>query len=111
MVVATVVIVLGNERLYASLSKRCKAHLTHVLKLPKSGGVVTQHDAAHRRRTAMARVRDYFYGRRGELCPYSYVVPFKDMALRRIGEGTWGYTVAPLGKDVVGGNANGRTDP
>jgi len=56
------------------------------VKLAKSGGVVTR-DPTYRRKTRMNRIREYFYGIAGDLCPHSTVVDFKDVVIYKVGGG------------------------
>jgi polyribonucleotide 5'-hydroxyl-kinase len=84
---ADYVAVIDHERLYNDLMQvfQNKKNI-HILKLAKSGGVVTR-DTPFRRKCRMNRVREYFYGITGDLCPHSTVVDFKDVCIYRIGGG------------------------
>lgn len=75
-----------------------------VLKLAKSGGVVTR-PTQFRRKTRMNKVREYFYGVSGDLCPHSTIVDFKDVQVVQIGGGP----AAPLSALPVG--ATSTIDP
>jgi polyribonucleotide 5'-hydroxyl-kinase len=54
-----------------------------VLKLPKSGGVVTV-DPGHRKATAKRLVHEYLYGPRGLFCPRPIVLPFAQLRLFQV---------------------------
>lgn len=85
------VLVLGSERLYSELFQKLSDDRQglEVIKLAKSGGVVSR-DKVYRRRWQMQRIREYFYGTpKFELSPYSTTVSFNDVSVRRIAEGTW----------------------
>jgi len=79
------VLVLDNERLFSDLNKLYGSKIK-VLKLPKSGGVVTR-SAQVRRQIKNNKIREYFYGPTGDLCPHSTVVEFKDIIIFRVGGG------------------------
>jgi polyribonucleotide 5'-hydroxyl-kinase len=57
-----------------------------VVKLPRSGGVVPR-PASQRKEARAARVREYFYGARGNLLPASITVPAESLLVFRIGGG------------------------
>lgn len=57
-----------------------------VVKLPRSGGVVPR-PASQRKEARAARVREYFYGARGNLLPASITVPSESLLVFRIGGG------------------------
>lgn len=59
-----------------------------LVKLPKSGGVVTRSSAV-RKDARSGRVREYFYGASGELQPRSQTVPAEKLQVFRIGEELW----------------------
>lgn len=69
-----------------------------VVRLHSSGGVVARSPAV--RKTARTqRVRDYFYGVRGDLSPHSQTVAFEELRVFRIGGGPRAPTSAlPLGE-------------
>ncbi|KAI8920096.1 Pre-mRNA cleavage complex II protein Clp1-domain-containing protein [Powellomyces hirtus] len=95
------ILVLGHERLYSELTRRYRQDSgISIVKLAKSGGVVTR-DKTYRRHLQMHKIKEYFYGtRKGELSPYSSLVPFSDVAVRRVGEGTLAPSSAlPLGSE------------
>lgn len=80
---ASLIIVIGNERLHSTI---VKAEPTcTVLKVPLSGGYV-QLDSSYRRSLAQHQFKAYFYGPRQEYTPFSQVLPFEDLQLRRLGE-------------------------
>lgn len=80
--------VVGNERLHSELTKKLQTQLPHlcIMKLPKSGGLVMK-DANFRRLQMMRNIKSYFYGPQNEYSPFPVTVPFKDLHIRRIGEG------------------------
>jgi len=81
------VAVIDHERLYNDLTQAYSSSSNiHVLKLVKSGGVVTR-DVQFRRKCRMNRVREYFYGITGDLCPHSLVLDFKDVIIYKVGGG------------------------
>ncbi|KAJ3014404.1 hypothetical protein HKX48_005182 [Thoreauomyces humboldtii] len=95
------ILVLGHERLYSELTRRYgPASGISIVKLAKSGGVVTR-DKTYRRHLQMHKIKEYFYGTtKGELSPYSSLVPFADVNIRRVGEGTLAPSSAlPLGSE------------
>ncbi|KAK1864023.1 hypothetical protein I4F81_006574 [Pyropia yezoensis] len=51
---------------------------------PGSGGVVSR-GAAARRKALAARVREYFYGTAGKLCPFTVVADWADVTFVRVG--------------------------
>jgi polyribonucleotide 5'-hydroxyl-kinase len=63
---ANIVLVIDHERLYNDLLKEFGNKNVKVVKLAKSGGVVTR-DPTYRRKTRMIRMREYFYGIGGDL--------------------------------------------
>ena len=73
-----------------------------VIKLSKSGGVVSR-DTAHRRQVLLQRVKGYFYGTiKNDLTPFSQTVSFADLVVRRVIEGT----LAPSSALPIGMEAN-----
>lgn len=113
---ADVVIVLGNDRLFARLTEAL-AHVNIparpgaaeptrgavVVKLPRSGGVV-ERSRDLRRDARRARIRDYFYGplrptgMPSALSPVSLTVPFDDVTIVRVGGMTSDAGILPIGK-------------
>jgi len=83
---ANIVLVIDHERLYNDLLKEFGSKNIKVIKLFKSGGVVTR-DPPYRRKPRMNRIREYFYGISGDLCPHSTVVDFKDVVIYKVGGG------------------------
>lgn len=75
------VLVLGDERLWSLLS--AEVPQKQVIKLSKSGGVVSR-DANFRRRSRMTQIREYFYGKSGTLSPDSRLLNFSDCVLYRV---------------------------
>ena len=72
-----------------------------MVRLPKSGGVVMRPPAL-RKQARTARVRDYFYGARGELSPHSRTVGFSELRVYRVGGGPRAPTSAlPLGAPAL----------
>jgi len=71
------VLVIDHERLYSDLLSAFSSSGNHIeiVKMPKSGGVVAR-DQNRRRKARTARIKEYFYGSLGDLCPYSTVIPF-----------------------------------
>ncbi|KAI9094124.1 Pre-mRNA cleavage complex II protein Clp1-domain-containing protein [Phlyctochytrium arcticum] len=95
------ILVVGHERLYSELKRRHpEGSNISIVKLAKSGGVVTR-DRVYRKQLEMSKIKEYFYGTlKGELSPYSSIVPFADVAVRRVGEGTLAPSSAlPLGSE------------
>lgn len=85
---ASLILVVGNERLHSTLGKTMQQHQPSctVLKLPKSGGVVSK-DAAWRRAQLQSHFHRYFYGAKGEYSPFSTTLGFDEVQIRRLGEG------------------------
>ncbi|KAJ3339990.1 hypothetical protein HDU93_007539 [Gonapodya sp. JEL0774] len=88
MLRVTVVLVIGDERLYSELSRNAARDAlgVAVVRLAKSGGVVSR-DAKYRKQSDHRAVREYFYGtRRSEISAYSTPVVFGEVNVRRVGE-------------------------
>jgi len=84
---ANYIAVIDHERLYNDLVQEYSSNTNlKILKLTKSGGVVTR-DQQFRRKSRMNRMREYFYGILGDLCPHSSVLDFKNVVIYRIGGG------------------------
>lgn len=104
----TDVLVVGQERLHAELRRDMRgktrgggpgSRAVQVWKLPKSGGVV-ERTAEYRRKSRDARVREYFYGPRGDLAPSSNTVPFGQVSIFKIGSGPRAPSSAlPIGQE------------
>ncbi|KAJ3068177.1 hypothetical protein HDU98_008673 [Podochytrium sp. JEL0797] len=95
----TLLVVIGHERMYADLSRQYQQNRElKVLKLAKSGGVVTR-DKSYRRAVASMKIREYFYGTTNfPLSPFSNTVSFHELHVRRIGDSTAAPTSAlPIG--------------
>lgn len=73
-----------------------------ILKLNKSGGVVSR-DKAARRAMQLQRIKEYFYGTsKNDLTPFSQTVPLSDVIVRRVMEGS----IAPSSTLPIGMEAN-----
>lgn len=72
-----VIVVIGDDRLHSQLTAHAaqSPHPPTVVKLGKSGGVITR-SAASRAEARASRVREYFYGPRRELSPFTSVLDF-----------------------------------
>jgi len=81
-----VVLVMAHERLYSDLKQHFKTSRAsmEIIKMQKSGGVVTR-DTAFRRRSRVCRIRAYFYGDFDTLSPQSTVISFTDFKIYRVG--------------------------
>ena len=67
------------------------------MRLPKSGGVVMR-PPTQRKQARTARVKEYFYGARGELSPHSRTLGFSELRVYRVGGGPRAPTSAlPIG--------------
>lgn len=98
---STVVIVLDNERLYSDLSNDFKKTDLEVIKLPKSGGVVTR-PTDFRRKTRNDTIRQYFYGPKHDLSPRFMNLNWNTIALYRVGAGFKAPSCAlPIGAESV----------
>jgi len=94
-----VVLVLGDERLASMLSSDFNDQTIQVVKLQKSGGVVVR-DRGFRRRSRMARVREYFYGPKQTLSPDSRTIDFSEIAIFLVGTGAQAdQTALPIGAE------------
>jgi polyribonucleotide 5'-hydroxyl-kinase len=82
----TVVFVLGNEKLFSSLSDEEKIKSVQDMKLvnlPKSGGVVSR-DPVWRRTSRKSKIKEYFYGASYDLCPRQLVIKIADVQVFKI---------------------------
>lgn len=106
----SVILVIGNERLHSTIAKRISD--VTVLKAPLSGGYV-QLDAAFRRAQTQQLFRAYFNGTRSEFTPFSMVLSFDDLQVRRLGENVLAPSSAlPLGATrKVTETRSSRVDP
>lgn len=57
-----------------------------MVKLPKSGGVVTR-STAMRKAARIDKVREYFYGPKGDLSPHLLELRFDDVQIFKVGGG------------------------
>ncbi|CAH9050231.1 unnamed protein product [Cuscuta europaea] len=99
---ATVVLVLGQEKLWSMLNNVLKNKPNvDVVKLQRSGGVVSR-NAKVRVKTRANRMREYFYGQSNDLSPHSNVISFGDLSVFRIGGGPQAPRSAlPIGAEPV----------
>ncbi|KAJ3407115.1 Cleavage polyadenylation factor subunit clp1 [Chytridiales sp. JEL 0842] len=96
-----VLLVIGHERLYSELSRHFRDNESiSVLKLAKSGGVVTR-DKTFRKLQQSSKIREYFYGHpKNSLNPYSNIISFNELAVRRVGDGSLAPSSAlPIGME------------
>ena len=72
-----VIVVIGEDRLHSQLSAHAAqlASQPNVIKLAKSGGVITR-SIQMRQQARNQRIQEYFYGPRRELYPHSTVLDF-----------------------------------
>jgi len=98
-----IIIVIGNERLLIDLQRKYSQDSSiSIVKLNKSGGVVSR-DKTSRRHAQLQRVKEYFYGTvKNDLTPFSQTVPFGDVIVRRAMEGS----VAPSSTLPIGMEAD-----
>ena len=82
------ILVIGNERLLSDLQRKYPdPNQMTVLKVPKSGGVVSR-ETSTRKEMQLRRVKEYFYGSvKNELTPFSQTVSFNDVIVRRVVQG------------------------
>jgi len=88
------VLVVGDERLHATLMKTSASqHLSTevepkctLLKVPRPSGIVTR-DSLFRRALIQAQFARFFYGPNQEYSPMTVNVPFDDVSIRRLSEG------------------------
>lgn len=85
---ADVVVVIEQDRLHSQLSAQAevKGLGASVVKLPKSGGVVTR-PRDERKEARDRRVREYFYGVQRTLMPATQTVGVRELKVFRIGGG------------------------
>ena len=110
-----VVLVVGHDRLYSQLQKLfCPAWVPkdqadqepklQVVKLPKSGGVVSR-DSADRKVSRERKIYSYFYGVKRDLSPFSRSVQISQLQVYRVGGGF----KAPLSALPIGSTKNEDT--
>lgn len=81
-----------------------QGHHVDFVRVTRSGGVVTR-GTDYRRTARVSRVKEYFYGVRGDLSPISYTVSFDKLQIYKIGGGPKAPTSAlPIG-------ATAKADP
>ena len=98
-----VVLVMDNDRLFAEM-KSDFGEKAQVVKIPKSGGVVSR-DEKTRRKLRENKIRQYFYGVKADLCPQQKSVSFSEIVIYQIGGGPQ----APLSALPIG--AQSTHDP
>ena len=83
------ILVIGNERLHVTVSKHISddssSDEVKVLKLPRSGGVVSK-DSSFRRQNQSRAFKSYFYGPRMEFHPFSLTVSFPSIVIYRVAD-------------------------
>ncbi|KAI9473421.1 MAG: Pre-mRNA cleavage complex II protein Clp1-domain-containing protein [Benjaminiella poitrasii] len=95
----TVLIVLGNERLYSDMLRIYGDKDVSVVKLAKSGGVV-ERDRQFKTLSQRAKIHEYFYGiPKLELAPYSMLVHYDDIKVWRVGDVIAPSSALPLGME------------
>jgi len=81
------VLVIDHERLFSDLSRKYSNASIRMVKLIKSGGVITR-SQPYRRKMRIDRIREYFYGcGKDTLYPYQTVLDFKEVIIYKIGGG------------------------
>ncbi|XP_078378577.1 protein CLP1 homolog [Oculina patagonica] len=90
-----VIVVLDQERVYNDLKKQF-GNKVQIVHLPKSGGVVVR-STETRRGARDGRVRNYFYGIKGNFYPHSFEVRFADVKIFKIGAPAVPDSCLPLG--------------
>jgi len=97
---ANIILVLDNDRLYNDLKSSLSGQSIDVIKLPKSGGVVTRSpDFARRSRKEM--IRQYFYGVKRDLSPRVITLSWGEVALYRVGSFRAPLAALPIGSNSV----------
>lgn len=83
------ILVIGNERLHVTVSKHFAEESSEVkvLKIPRSGGIVSK-DSAFRRQSQSKAFKSYFYGPRLEFHPFSLTIPFGSLVIYRVADAT-----------------------
>ncbi|KAK7108923.1 polyribonucleotide 5'-hydroxyl-kinase Clp1-like [Littorina saxatilis] len=90
-----VILVLDQERLYNQLKGDLPEFVKIVL-LPKSGGVVERSQHARAEARDM-KIREYFYGVKGNFFPHTFEVKFSEVKLYKIGAPSLPESCLPLG--------------
>lgn len=80
---ANIVVCVDQDRLVNDMRNRL-GNTAHIIKLPKSGGVVSR-STADRVAARARRTKEYFFGLRSELSPASTVVREADVKIFKIG--------------------------
>ncbi|CEO97024.1 unnamed protein product (mitochondrion) [Plasmodiophora brassicae] len=78
------IVVIGQDRLRAQLGNEPELAGVVVVKVPKSGGVIAR-DPSTRRLQMHKRVRQYFYGVSGDLCPHTSVLRYNAVGVYQVG--------------------------
>lgn len=95
-----VVIVMDHERLLNDIKNDVKNENITIVKLPKSGGVVTR-TTIYRKKSRNRRIKEYFYGKEDDLRPHSKSVNINSFSFFRIGGGLQvPVTALPIGHSV-----------
>eukprot|EP01130_Rhizamoeba_saxonica_P005716 TRINITY_DN2271_c0_g1_i2.p1 TRINITY_DN2271_c0_g1~~TRINITY_DN2271_c0_g1_i2.p1 ORF type:complete len:308 (+),score=67.75 TRINITY_DN2271_c0_g1_i2:388-1311(+) len=84
--VPDIILVMSQERLFADLQKEVDGRDIQVVKLSKSGGVLSR-STQYRRKTRISSIKEYFYGRIGDLCPHSTLLHFSDITILKTSVG------------------------
>lgn len=93
-----IIFVLDQERLYHELIRDLPS-TTKVLYLPKSGGVLCK-TRMERHDNRDLRIKEYFYGGRIPLYPFSFEMKFSEMKLFRVGAPSLPESCMPIGTKV-----------
>lgn len=78
-----VILVIGQERLYSVLKGKASLQGIDIVKVPKSGGVVSR-GKDYRQKSRQMRIKEYFYGHEQEFSPHSQNVPFESLKAYRV---------------------------
>lgn len=105
-----IILIMGHDRLYSMLTSHFKTNddwSGKIIKLPRSGGVVSR-DAAFRRQSRSLAIKQYFYGAHvkspitgtkiPELTPFAMQLPFKDVTLYQLSSITLSNSLLPVGQ-------------
>lgn len=93
-----VILVLDQERLYHELIRDMPVFV-RVAFLPKNGGVVCK-PKTQRNEARDLRIKEYFYGSKFALYPFSFEMKFSEMKLFRIGAPSLPASCMPIGTKV-----------